>query len=323
MFTNRRVAFILLILFALVAPILQPINSQLLPMSEKAGRQNAATALAATSPAATQYVTVDLIALDRKDRPVTDLKLEDLKLLEDNIEQKITSFSPASDEPLTIGLFFDTSNSRRLDRFVNEEAKVAGEFVHSVWRQGDAGFVFAFDNEVTVVAQPTLHLEDIDQALEKIAQARPGGAAAIYDALGVIEPEKLAALPGRKIYIVISNFDHDFSERKAGQVVEVARKAGVSIFPVAVEGIFGGVSSGNQKKETRQEAQTIAEKTGGEVLIAESKRQLKEAFLRLTNDLRGSYRITYVPSDGKKKKKIQIESSKAQTHLPEVLRFIN
>lgn len=312
MLSKRGAALVLLILSVLVAPILS--SSSQLP-------QNVPTAPATTSPAATQHVTLNLIALDHKDRAVTDLKLEEFKVLEDNVEQKITSLTLASSEPLTIGLFFDTSNSRRADRFINEEAKFASEFVHSVWRQGDSGFVFAFDNEVTVVAKPTLQLQDIEQALQKIPQARVGGATAVYDALCIIEAEKLAALPGRKVYVVISDFEDNISRNKADQVIEFAHKAGINIFPIIVDQSFineslSGFSHRKRGSQNRHGAETIAEGTGGEVLVPESRYELKEVFLCLTNDIRGAYRITYVSStDGKKKRKIQIESSRPKLRL--------
>ena len=48
-------------------------------------------------------------------------------------EQKIKSLSPAANEPLTIGLFFDVSGSRHTDTHVTDETRLTSELVHSIW----------------------------------------------------------------------------------------------------------------------------------------------------------------------------------------------
>jgi hypothetical protein len=95
------------------------------------------------SMAASGLLTQNLMARDKEGRPVTDLKSDELHLFVDKLEQEIHSLSPARNEPLTIGLFFDISGSRRADQHVGEEARLAGELVHSVWREGDTAFLVA------------------------------------------------------------------------------------------------------------------------------------------------------------------------------------
>ncbi len=68
---------------------------------------------------------LDLIALDKDGRPVADLKPEELRLFENKGEVKIKSLSPAAREPLTIGLFFDVSGSRRADKYIEDETRLA------------------------------------------------------------------------------------------------------------------------------------------------------------------------------------------------------
>jgi len=89
-----------------------------------------------------------LIALDKDGQPVTDLKPEELHLFEDKIEQEIKSLSSLR-VPLTIGIFFDISGSRRADKYVGDETRLAGEFLHSIWHVGDTAFV------VELVIAPT------------------------------------------------------------------------------------------------------------------------------------------------------------------------
>jgi hypothetical protein len=143
-------------------------------------------------------ITLDLIALDNNGQPITDLKAEDIRVFQDKQELKIKSLSPAMNEPLTLGIFFDASGSRRADRFIPEEARLASELVHSVWREGDTGFVLLFGLEVYFAAKPTAKLAEIDEGLDLVPQATHHGATALYDALTIADPAKSQPLQAGK-----------------------------------------------------------------------------------------------------------------------------
>lgn len=312
-----RMGFRFLLLCALCSHSLGP--------SIVVGQAPVASSPSTTSPndetAAPRLRVLNLIALDKNGRPVTDLKPEELRLVENKVEQKTISLSPAAREPLTIGLFFDISGSRRADKSIDEETRLASEFLHSIWREGDTAFVVAFSNEMHVAAQPTQKLEDVDEGLRKIPQAAFWGPTALYDALCmVLTPEKLAGIPGRKVYVVFSDFEDNSSRNKAENVLDVARKGGVSIFPVILSEGFGGGYSKRIEKRSREQALKIADESGGEVLIPESRKQLGQIFQRLTADLQSAYRITYLPSspvsqDKRKHGKLQLQSTRAGVKL--------
>ena len=259
---------------------------------------------------------LDLIALDKDGRPVTDLRPEELLLFEDNSEQKIKSLSPAATEPLTIGLFFDVSGSRRSDTHVEDETRLTSEFLRAIWREGDAGFLMAFNDQALAVTQPTHKLEEIDKGFRQILETKPRGSTSLYDILCLVKPEHLNALPGRKVYVVFSDFEDNSSRNKAENVLDVARKGAVSIFPVILSEGLGGSHS----KRSREQAFKIADECGGEVLIPESHKQLGQVFQRLTADVQSAYRIRYLPSlpvsqDKDKGGKLKLQSTRVGVRL--------
>jgi VWFA-related protein len=241
-------------------------------------------------------VTIDLIALGKDGQPISDLKPEDLHVFEDRQELKIKSLSPAMEEPLTLGILFDASGSRREDRFISEEARLASDLAHSVWREGDTGFVLLFSSEVYFAAKPTGILEEIDEGLDLVPQATYHGPTALYDALTIADPAKFAAAPGRKSYVVFSDFEDNTSRHKPEQVLEAAHRAGVAIFPVLLRDGFGAVENKRSANISKEQAQMIADKTGGEVLIPESGKQLAAIMQTLSSHLKSAYRIAYIPS---------------------------
>jgi Ca-activated chloride channel family protein len=264
-------------------------------------------------PSGVAYVSV----LDNHDQPIVDLKEQEFRLFVDKVERKIVSASPAVNEPLTIGFFFDISGSRREDTHVTEETKLASSFVHSIWRDGDSAFLVGFSQKPIAVVQPTRSLEQFDEGLEQI----PGGfwgPTALYDALCVATPEKLNGVPGRKIYVVLSDFEDNSSRNKLENVVAIARKSQIAIFPVILSAGFGGGYSKKSEKRARETAQKIAGATGGEVLIPESPKQLASIFARIGNDIHAAYRITYTPSsfpEDSHKKQLRIETTRQDTKL--------
>jgi VWFA-related protein len=268
--------------------------------------------------AKTEPISLDLIALDRHGQPVTDLKPDEVHLTLNKVEQKIERLTPAAGEPLTIGLFFDVSGSRHLDTHVEDETQLASELLRTIWREGDAGFLIAFNDEAWAVVQPTHKLEEINKGLKQILETEPRGSTALYDALCLVKPEQLNAVPGRKAYVVFSDFEDNASKNKADNVLAVAHQAGIFIFPVILGGDFvRSRSNPRQFERLGRQAQKIVDATGGEVLIPESQKQLPKMIERLADDLKGFYRLVYTPSEPgvKGKKNLRLETTRPQVNL--------
>jgi VWFA-related protein len=272
-----------------------------------------------TSPGTPATFTLNLIALDKDGKAVTDLKPEELHFFEGNVEQKIESLSPPAAEPLTIGLFFDISASRRADSHIEEETQMVRALLRTIWHDGDTAFLISFNDRPFVETPPTLKLEEIDEGLKKI----PGenrSSTSLYDALCLLRSEKLTAIRGRKVYIVFSDFDDNSSRNRIEDVLAVARQSNLSIFPVVLDRSFGKPSEKPLEKRARKAAQIIAEETGGEVLIPESGKELPGIFQRLTVDLQAGYRLVYTPSPiapsgNGKAGKTRIETTRAHVKL--------
>lgn len=243
-----RVAASVILLCALEAVSGQPRQEQTAPQASPE-KQDVSQAPVTAAPTDSVYETVYLSALDKSGRPITDLKPEEVRVFEDKVEEKIISVSPASDGPLTIGLFFDVSGSRRADRSINEEVQLAKEFVHSIWRDGDTGFVLAFSSGAFAAAQPTHKLEDIDEGLSKIPDVTYYGPTALYDALCVFSADQLNKIRGRKVYVALSDFEDNSSRNRLENVIQLAHAAKMAIFPVILSEGFGGGYSKKAKKK--------------------------------------------------------------------------
>ena len=195
MFLKLRTILVSLTFLALTVPIMPSGSSRGSPVPGPEGKRSPTQApTTAGSPPAPVVREVYVIALDDKGRPITDLRQEEFRVLEDKVEQKITSVSATTNDPLTVGFFFDVSGSRRADQYVTEETKLTSKLLHSIWQDGDSAFLIVFGARPIAVVQPTQKLEQFDEGLENIVGGY-WGSTALYDALCVAKPEKLNAVP--------------------------------------------------------------------------------------------------------------------------------
>lgn len=287
--------------------------------AQQAPGASSVVASPSSSPDTPAAITLSFIALDKDGKAVTDLKPEEIHFFEGSVEQKIQSLSPGASEPLTVGLFFDISASRRADSHIAEETHLVSTLLRTIWHDGDTAFLISFNDRPFVETPPTAKLEEIDEGLKKIPSDNRSSTS-LYDAVCNVQPERLPATRGRKVYIVFSDFDDNSSRNRIEDVLRFARQSNLSIFPVVLDRSFGKPSEKQFEKRARKAAQTIAEETGGEVLIPETGTQLPAIFQRLTTDLQAGYQIFYTPSStsspgNAKAGKIRIETTRPHVKL--------
>lgn len=79
-------------------------------------------------------MNVPVTATNKRGQRVIDLSMDDLKVFEDGVEQKITHFERETRTPLRIGLIIDTSNSARPK--LSYEKDAAQQFVDMILSSG-------------------------------------------------------------------------------------------------------------------------------------------------------------------------------------------
>jgi len=96
-----------------------------------------------------ELVNVLFTAADGSRRFITDLKKEDIRILEDGQPQQIFTFYRQVDLPLSLAILIDTSGSQ--ERTLPEEKEAAKAFLDDVVRQGkDEVAILSFTGETTL-----------------------------------------------------------------------------------------------------------------------------------------------------------------------------
>ncbi len=180
-----------------------------------------------------ELVNVPVTALTRQRQRVINLNMDELKVYEDGVEQKIEHFERETRTPLRIGLILDTSNSAR--RNLSYEQEAARQFTDDVLTGGvsNQAFLETFDASTSIVQDFT---GDPDLMSEKIEGLKAGGGKALYDAIFYACKEKMLKTGPReevrRILIVVSDGLDIQSKHTLDQVVSMARLAETMIFTV-------------------------------------------------------------------------------------------
>jgi hypothetical protein len=181
-----------------------------------------------------ELVNVPVTAVTKRGQRVIDLSMDDLRVFEDGVEQKITHFERETRTPLRIGLIVDTSNSARSRLPYEKDA--AQQFVDLILAGGGASkqvFLETFDASSSVIQDFT---SDPDVLSEKIQELKSGGGKALYDAIFFACREKMMKTGPReeirRILIIVSDGLDVQSQHTLDQAVSMARMAETMIFTV-------------------------------------------------------------------------------------------
>src|ERR1044071_3658601 len=122
----------------------------------------------------TNLTNIFFTAADKNKRFISDLKAEDIRVLEDGQPQEIFTFQQNIDLPLSLAILIDTSASE--DATLPDEKAAARSFLESVMRPDrDEAAVVSFTGETTLEQGFTGNLERLRRAIDRVEFVPPSG----------------------------------------------------------------------------------------------------------------------------------------------------
>ena len=172
-------------------------------------------------------VLVPVAVNDTYNRPVAGLEQENFRVFDDKTEQAITSFS-MEDEPVAVGLVFDTSGSMRGTE--REERLAATEFFKTANPEDEFALV-EFDSAPRLVVPVTA---DPGKITYQLLFTHTRGSTALLDAvfLGLHEIKK--SNKKRKALVVISDGGENNSRYTSTEIKNVVKESDVLIYSIGV-----------------------------------------------------------------------------------------
>ena len=227
----------------------------------------------------TNLVLIPVGVNDARGRPVAGLEPENFRLWDNEEPQAITAFS-MEDEPVALGLVFDTSDSMKGSLAMARRA--AALFVNTA-NPGDQFLLVEFDSKPRITVPLT---EDLAHIRYELTFTQSRGSTAMIDAVYMAMHEIKKSTRQRKALILVSDGDDNNSRYSASELRTVLQESEVLVYSV---GMFGGdVANPGLMR-------VIAEQTGGRLFVANS--GLPNIASTISLDLRNRYVLGYVPTN--------------------------
>ncbi len=207
-------------------------------------------------------VIVPVTVTDEKGRFISDLVKSDFKVYDEEVPQQITYFSREQNQPVVVGFLVDTSNSSRLYWKQYEDA-LEELILALMGSTGNdprfSGFLISYNNEAELVVNTTT---DPELLLDKARKLKPGGGAALYDAIymactsrSLVKGEPLEP---RRVLVIIGDGHDSASKKSLREVSELAQRNLFTIYGVSTSA-WGFVRDGDANLTE------LAQLTGGRV----------------------------------------------------------
>ena len=235
-------------------------------------------------------VLIPVQVTTRDGSPVTDLNKENFRLYEDDVEQKITTFSK-EDAPLSIGLLLDASGSMR--NKMRKSSEAAATFFKTA-NVEDEFFLVEFGERPKVTVPFT---SDSDEIHQRILHAHPFGRTSLLDAIHLALAQMKSARYIRKAIVIFSDGGDNRSRYTAAEIKDATLESDVQVYAM---GIF---DSDEERKRSREEQngpsllEELAGHTGGRLYTVDKLDQLPAISERIGNVLRNEYLLGYSPAN--------------------------
>jgi Ca-activated chloride channel family protein len=238
----------------------------------------------------TNLVLIPVTVCDPMNRPVTGLEKDHFRIFDNKVEQSLSHFS-MDDEPLAVGIVFDTSGSMG-NKLRRSRMAVAAFFKTA--NPEDEFFLVQFNDSPKLITPLTSNTEEIQTQLT-FTQAK--GRTALLDAIGLALHEMKKSKKQRKALLIISDGGDNSSRFTESEIKNMVRENDVIIYAI---GIFEPAGS---RVRTAEEMSgpgllsDVAEQTGGRHFPVENLSELPDIAAKIGVELRNRYVLGFAPSD--------------------------
>jgi Ca-activated chloride channel family protein len=289
----KRAAVLLLVLASAVSLV----SAQQQPASS-----GAAPGQTAVFRSGTNLVSLNVTVTDASRQFVKGLTAADFAVFEDGVAQDVQFFE-ATETPTDLIVLIDTSSSMSDKINVVHEAAIG--FLKTM-KPGDRGAVVAFADGVDIVQPLTTDRQALEQGIRRTA-AR--GATSLNNALYIALKQfgRGARQDGdvrRQAIAVLSDGEDTSSLVSFDDVLEIARKSGVGIYPIVLQSRIAaarGVNQGPHRfySEAEYSMRALAQETGAQAYFPLELVELKSIYATIAQELSSQYSIAYSPNNSR------------------------
>ena len=227
----------------------------------------------------TNLVLVPVTVNDELHHPITGLEKNNFRVFDDKIEQTISAFS-TEDEPIALGLVFDTSGSMR---GTFPQGRMATTQFLQLANPEDEFFLVEFDTSPRLTIPLTA---DTGTIRAEILMTHSGGSTALFDALYMAINEMRKSKKTKKAIVLFSDGGENHSRYTKRELDNLIQESDVLIYTVLIPG-----ADADPVLMSR-----IAEMTGAHGYFA-NPQELPDIAKKICIELRNRYVLGYAARD--------------------------
>ena len=256
----------------------------------------------------TDLVNTLFTAVDNERHFVTNLRQDDIRILENGVPQKIDIFQKETELPLSLAIVIDVSKSQ--ERTLPDEQKAAGEFLNTVIRADrDQAAAISFTGKALIEQELTNDKARLRRAINRLkvevppnnpdcdpdnasVEEDPRCWSSIWDAVWASTNEVLAHTPERtrRAIILLTDGDDTSSITKKDEAIDFAVKNNVLVYGI-------GIGDREEYKIDEGALRKVSEHSGGRAFFPANDAELRAAFAQIQQELRSQYLIAYSPQN--------------------------
>ena len=220
------------------------------------------------------------------------LGINDFSVNDSGQSVKLEAVTPASDEPLSLILLVDSSQSMMQELPVVKQA--AKEFARVLLHGRDEMAVVGFHERVFWLTPFTNQIPQLDAAIDRI---RPMGRTHLYDATTEMLFE-LQKRPGRHALVVLTDGANDGGDLDLDNLVHYVRYSGIPVYPVIKNSVLSkAMRFGVGYLQVRRVSQ-MAKDSGATYFIINKPAELAAVYRTIAEELNHQYTLMFYPAGG-------------------------
>jgi Ca-activated chloride channel family protein len=247
-------------------------------------------------------VVLSATAVDRKGRPVTDLRREEFRVYEDGRPQRLDHFTLGRDSRARLLVLVDASGSMT-GQLKTASARMAVTQILAALDPQDEVALAGFDHRYFGLVAFTTNRQRVLKAFDEIETF---GSTGLHDALDKAAHDLASHGEARRAVVVVTDGVDTASQNRAEDVIARSRALDVPIYAVSVVSPlddpgserFAGKERPASAVAGAEVLQRYAEHSGGAAFVVSDFGGLRTASSRIAYELKHQYRLGYDPPEG-------------------------
>ena len=263
------------------------------------------------------YVKVPVSVFDANGQVLSNLSREQFILLDENEPRPIENFL-LDKTAIHVLLLLDVSSSLREE--LEEIQKAALQFARSFSRE-DRIAIASFSDKLELLQDWTNNIKELRKSLKRLER---GYRTALYDALVSAARERWIQVPGKKVIILLTDGLDNESRSTFDEALNLLIESDISLYIVSRTRLVQPKIEQSERadflnqvmknvlrekkdfidiyfREKETSLSHLAEATGGRVFFPERLEDLRSTYLRLSEELKSQYVLTFRPPDSSEK----------------------